>query len=104
MYSIILFGMSKIILITTIVGAIPLILYSKLGTQYEDFDKKRTYMVRRMNYFKNMSMGGGYTKEIKLFGNMPFIPRDISITTENGAKPSRSTQANTLAKACLSTR
>ena len=57
----------------TIVGAIPLILYSKLGTQYEDFDKKRTYMVRRMNYFKNMSMDGGYTKEIKLFGNMPFI-------------------------------
>ena len=73
MYSIILFGMSKIIMITTIVGAIPLILYSKLGTQYEDFDKKRTYMVRRMNYFKNMSMDGGYTKEIKLFGNMPFI-------------------------------
>lgn len=104
MYSIILFGMSKIIMITTIVGAIPLILYSKLGTQYEDFDKKRTYMVRRMNYFKNMSMDGGYTKEIKLFGNMPFIPRDISITTENGTKPSRNTQANTLAKACLSTR
>lgn len=72
-FFIILFNFSKIILITTIIGAVPVILYSKLGNSYEDFDKKRTPIVRRMDYFKSISMDGNYTKELKLFGNMPFV-------------------------------
>lgn len=71
--AIILGSYSVWLLLGALLGAIPMIFTGKLGFEYEIFDKSRTNIVRRMNYFKQIATEGEYTKETKIFGMLPFI-------------------------------
>ncbi|MGI6743485.1 MAG: ABC transporter ATP-binding protein [Eubacteriales bacterium] len=71
--AIILCTFSVWLLAAALIGAIPGIFVRIFGNKYEEFDKKRTSIVRRMNYFKNIAAKGEYTKETKLFGIIPFV-------------------------------
>ena len=71
--SILLCACSFWLLLMAFLGAIPGIFLRRFGNKYDEFDKKRTPIVRRMNYFKKIATEGQYTKETKLFGMIPFI-------------------------------
>lgn len=63
---------SPILFVSVIISSLLMIITGKQKISYEQFDKKRTDTVRRMNYYHEISTSGKYTKEIKLFGMIPF--------------------------------
>lgn len=69
---IILCRCSALLLICAVVSALLGVFFWKRTVNYEEFDKRRTNLVRRMGYFKDISTDGAYTKEVKLFGILGF--------------------------------
>ena len=84
--AILLCSHSYILLLLALLGTIPGIFIRKFSNDYEEFDKKRTALVRRMNYFKQIATQGHYTKETKLFGIIPYICSEHKRYYESWAK------------------
>ena len=69
--AVILCGLSVILPLFAVAASLTGLFYGFRTVSYEDFDKKRTGLIRRMNYYKDISTKGEYTKETKVHGMLP---------------------------------
>lgn len=69
--AVILCGLSVILPLLAVAASLTGLFYGFRTVSYEDFDKKRTGLIRRMNYYKDISTKGEYTKETKVHGMLP---------------------------------
>ena len=69
--AVILCRLSVILLLLAVLASLTGLFYGRQTVSYEDFDKKRTGLIRRMNYYKDISTKGEYTKETKVHGMLP---------------------------------
>ena len=69
--AVILCRLSVILPMLAVAASLTGLFYGRQTISYEDFDKKRTGLIRRMNYYKDISTKGEYTKETKVHGMLP---------------------------------
>ena len=69
--AVILCGLSVMLPLLAVAASLTGLFYGFRSVSYEDFDKKRTGLIRRMNYYKDISAKGEYTKESKVHGMLP---------------------------------
>ena len=80
--TVILCGLSAIFPLFAIVASLTGLFYGFRTVSYEDFDKKRTGLIRRMNYYKDISTKGEYTKETKVHGMLPHTMGEFDAKNE----------------------
>ena len=69
--TVILCRLSVILPLFAVAASLTGLFYGRQTVSYEDFDKKRTGLIRRMNYYKDISTKGEYIKETKVHGMLP---------------------------------
>ena len=69
--AVILCRLSVILPLFAVAASLTGLFYGRQTVSYEDFDKKRTGLIRRMNYYKDISTKGEYAKETKVHGMLP---------------------------------
>ena len=80
--AVILCGLSVILPLLAVAASLTGLFYGFRTVSYEDFDKKRTGLIRRMNYYKDISTKGEYTKETKVHGMLPHTIDEFDVKNE----------------------
>lgn len=80
--AVILCRLSVILPLLAVAASLTGLFYGFRTVSYEDFDKKRTGLIRRMNYYKDISTKGEYTKETKVHGMLPHTIGEFDVKNE----------------------